>query len=119
MVDSMRSLHLHRAEIDIPPLLPMPGEYFETHGYADYSYSHTRTHIPTRVGGAFKAMCKFNLIVHGIIWTYFGKSDDVPAARATMEFAENTYEKILEWAKSLPLELARGRRNRHSILMLQ
>ncbi|OTB06793.1 hypothetical protein M426DRAFT_9225 [Hypoxylon sp. CI-4A] len=115
----MRSLHLHRAEIETPPLLPMPGEYFETHGFStNYTYSRTRTLVPTRVGEAFKAMCKFNLIVHELIWVYFGKSDVVPAARATIEFAEQIYQRLFEWAQSLPLELARGRRNRHSYLMI-
>ncbi|KAI0841634.1 hypothetical protein F5Y06DRAFT_195478 [Hypoxylon sp. FL0890] len=114
----MRSLHLHRAEIETPPLLPMPGEYFETHGYSNYSLQHTRTHVPTRVGEAFKATCKFNLIVHEIVWYYFGKSDTVPAARATVEFAERIYQRLFDWAVSLPLEFARGRRNRHFSLML-
>ncbi|KAI2630840.1 hypothetical protein GGR54DRAFT_584396 [Hypoxylon sp. NC1633] len=114
----MRSLHLHRAEIETPPLLPMPKEYFETHGYPNYAFSRTRGPVSTRVGEIFKAMCKFNLIVHDVIWNYYGKSDAVPAARATTEFAERTYQRLFEWARSLPLELARGRRNRHSTLML-
>ncbi|OTA66535.1 hypothetical protein K449DRAFT_390976 [Hypoxylon sp. EC38] len=114
----MRSLHLHRAEIETPPLLPMPGEYFETHGYSNNSYSHIRTLVPTRVGEAFKAICKLNLIVHDIIWSYFGKSDTVPAARATIKFAEQVYQRLFNWASSLSLELARGRRNRHSSIML-
>ncbi|KAI1376755.1 hypothetical protein F4677DRAFT_459573 [Hypoxylon crocopeplum] len=114
----MRSLHLHQAEIEIPPLLPMPGEYFETRGYANPTLPQGRIHIRTRVGEIFKAICKLNLIVHEIIWTYFGKSDTVPAARATIEFAEQIYNKLFEWAASLPLELARGRRNRHSALMI-
>ncbi|KAI8964083.1 hypothetical protein F5Y11DRAFT_345821 [Daldinia sp. FL1419] len=114
----IRSLHLHRAEIETPPLLPMPGEYLDTHGYANYTYSPQRTLVSTRAGDAFKAMCKFSLIVHDIIWTYFGKSDTVPAARATVEFAEQVYRRIFEWAASLPLELTRGRCNRHSTLML-
>ncbi|OTA93053.1 hypothetical protein M434DRAFT_31271 [Hypoxylon sp. CO27-5] len=114
----MRSLHLHRAEIETPPLLPMPGEYFETHGYSNNSYSHIRTLVPTRVGEAFKAICKLNLIVHDIIWSYFGKSDTVPAARATIKFAEQVYQRLFNWASSLSLELARGRRNRHSSVML-
>ncbi|KAI1467078.1 uncharacterized protein F4812DRAFT_48310 [Daldinia caldariorum] len=114
----IRSLHLHRAEIEAPPLLPMPGEYFDTHGYTSYTYLPQKTHVPTRVGESFKAICKFNVIVHDIIWAYFGTSDTVPAARATIEFAEQIYRRILEWAASLPLELTRGRRNRHSTLML-
>ncbi|OTB20414.1 hypothetical protein K445DRAFT_299437 [Daldinia sp. EC12] len=118
MSSSIRSLHLHRAEIETPPLLPMPGDYFDTHGYTSYAYSHQRTHIPTRVGEGFKAICKFNLIVHDITRAYFGTSDTVPAARATIEFAEQIYGRMLDWASSLPLELTRGRRNRHSTLML-
>ncbi|KAI1143960.1 hypothetical protein F5Y05DRAFT_407359 [Hypoxylon sp. FL0543] len=114
----MRSLHLHRAEIETPPLLPMPGEYFETHGYSNSSLQHIRTFVPTRVGEAFKAICKFNLVVHDIVWNYFGESDTVPAARATIGFAERIYQRLIDWAAALPLELARGRRNRHSSLML-
>ncbi|KAI0115227.1 hypothetical protein F4814DRAFT_449059 [Daldinia grandis] len=115
----IRSLHLHRAEIETPPLLPMPGQYFETHEHPNYTYPHQRTLVSTQVSEAFKAMCKFNLIVHDIIWAYFGTSDNVPAARATVEFAEQIYRRMFEWAAALPLELSRGRRNRHSNLMLQ
>ncbi|KAI1655065.1 hypothetical protein F4813DRAFT_382260 [Daldinia decipiens] len=114
----IRSLHLHRAEIETPPLLPMPGQYFETHGYTNYTYPHQRTLVSAQVSEAFKAMCKFNLIVHEIIWAYFGTSNTVPAARATVEFAEQMYRRMFEWAASLPLGLSRGRRNRHSNLML-
>ncbi|KAL7626363.1 hypothetical protein AAE478_003135 [Parahypoxylon ruwenzoriense] len=114
----MRSLNLHRAEIESPPLLPMPGDYFETQGSSNYTYTNTRTLVPTQVGDIFKAICKFNLIIHDIIWTYFGKSDHVPAERATIEFAEHTYQKLFDWATSLPLGLSRGKGNRHSTLML-
>lgn len=119
MIGSIRSLHLHRAEIEKPPLLPMPGEYFETHGYSGYAFPPGRTLVPTRVGEIFKAICTLNLIVHDIIWAYFGESDVVPATRATVEFAEQIYQRLFDWAVGLPLELSRGRRNRHSTLMLQ
>ncbi|KAI1769088.1 hypothetical protein GGR53DRAFT_517512 [Hypoxylon sp. FL1150] len=114
----MRSLHLHRAEINIPPKLPKPGEYFETHGYSNFSFAHTRTLVPTRVGDSFKELCKLNVIIHDIIWEYFGRSDIVPAARATIEFAERIYQQLYNWATELPIQLARGRRNHHSTLML-
>ncbi|KAI2469298.1 hypothetical protein F4781DRAFT_422071 [Annulohypoxylon bovei var. microspora] len=115
----IRSLQLHRAEIEIPPLLPMPEEYFETHDQSNFTYlSNTDTLMPLRVGESFKAVCKLSLIVHDIIWAYFSRSDVVPAARATIEFAEQIYQKLFDWAASLPLQLARGRRNRHSTLML-
>ncbi|KAI1393793.1 uncharacterized protein F4822DRAFT_25535 [Hypoxylon trugodes] len=114
----MRSLHLHRAEIETPPLLPMPGDYFETHGNPNFAYSQGRTLVSTQVGTTFKAVSKLNLITHDIVWTYFGKTDTVPAARATIEFAEQIYQRLFEWAAALPLELARGRRNRRSILMI-
>lgn len=114
----MRSLHLHRAEIEQPPLLPLPSEFFESHGYSNLAHPYTRTLAPTRVGETFSEICKLNRIVHDIIWEYFGKSDVVPAARATIAFAEQIYQRLFDWAASLPLELARGRLNRHSTLML-
>ncbi|KAI0887150.1 uncharacterized protein GGS22DRAFT_105219 [Annulohypoxylon maeteangense] len=110
----IRSLHLHRAEIDVPPLLPMPGEYSESGSHSHFAYlSNT---LPANE--AFRAVCKFSLIVHEIILAYFDGGDIVPAARATIEFAEQIYQKLFDWAASLPLELARGRRNHHSTLML-
>ncbi|XXH05172.1 hypothetical protein Hte_011597 [Hypoxylon texense] len=114
----MRSLHLHRAEIDRPPMLPMPGEYFDTHGYSNVGFPPTRALVPTRVGATFRQLCKLNVIVHDIIWEYFGKSDVVPALRASIPFAERIYQRLFQWAAELPLELGRGRRNRHSTLML-
>lgn len=117
--DSIRSLHLHRAEIENPPLLPMPGEYFVTRGPSNYAYSHHRTYVPTQVGEVFKEICRLSLITHDIVWVYFGKNDVVPAAQATLDFAERTYQRLIDWATKLPLELARGKRNRHSTIMLQ
>ncbi|KAI1457189.1 hypothetical protein F4805DRAFT_197134 [Annulohypoxylon moriforme] len=115
----IRSLHLHRTEIEIPPLLPMPGEYFEAQSHSNFTYlSNNKPLVPMRVSEAFRAVCKLSLIVHEIILTYFGRSDTVPAVRATVGFAEQLYQKLFDWAASLPLELARGRRNRHSALMI-
>ncbi|KAI1075383.1 hypothetical protein F5B20DRAFT_387400 [Whalleya microplaca] len=112
----IRSLHLHRAEIENPPLLPMPGDSFETHG--EFDQSRARTLVSTNVGEIFRAMCELNLIVHDIVWTYFGKGDVVPAERATIEFAEQAYQRLFELAASLPLDLARGKNNQHATLML-
>ncbi|KAI1212377.1 uncharacterized protein F4807DRAFT_415789 [Annulohypoxylon truncatum] len=114
----IRSLHLHRAELNIPPLLPVPGDYYEEHNHPGFTPPNSKSFAPTRVGETFKALCKLSLIVHEIILVYFGRSDTAPAARATIEFAEQIYQKLFDWAASLPLELARGRRNRHSTLML-
>ncbi|KAI5868169.1 hypothetical protein GGS23DRAFT_602066 [Durotheca rogersii] len=114
MDGSTRSLQSYRAEIEEPPLLPMPGEYLKTRGFAH----GTRAQPPIQVGDTFTIICRLSLIAHDIIWTYFGKNGHVPADRATVDFAETAFQRLFDWAISLPVELSPGRRNRHSALAL-
>ncbi|KAI0902526.1 hypothetical protein F4806DRAFT_490997 [Annulohypoxylon nitens] len=114
----IRSLQLHRAELEMPPLLPMPGEYPGWQANPSLAHANSKSAVADPAGGIFKTLCKLSLVVHEIIWAYFGMTDTVPAARATTEFAEKTYQKLFDWAASLPLEMARGKRNHHSTLML-
>ncbi|KAI1094430.1 hypothetical protein F5B19DRAFT_57441 [Rostrohypoxylon terebratum] len=82
----IRSLQLHRAELDMPPMLPMPGEYPGWQTDPTSAHSSRKSASATQAGGIFKTLCKLSLIVHEIIWVYF--------------------------------EMARGKRNHHSTLML-
>ncbi|KAI1500427.1 hypothetical protein F5X99DRAFT_239715 [Biscogniauxia marginata] len=109
----MHSLHVDRGVIEAPPLLPMPGQYFETHEYIQPSQHQLQSLVSTKVGDVFQAMCHLSLVVHDIVWTYFNKGDVVPAERATINFAEQTYLRLFKWAASLPIELARENTSDH------
>ncbi|CAJ2506123.1 Uu.00g002530.m01.CDS01 [Anthostomella pinea] len=164
----IRSLRYHRARLVTPPMLPIPGQYFETHTWSEHPQNAIHKFVPTsRVGGIFNAMCYFgaclhsgsgfmypsynnltslqyvtlrvpqgalsvlpdtaamagnssieNLIVHDILWAYFDTGHGVPVERATVDFAERTYLRLLGWAMTLPMELARGDGIRRSVLAL-
>ncbi|KAI1633796.1 hypothetical protein F4809DRAFT_569424 [Biscogniauxia mediterranea] len=109
----MHSLHVDRGVIETPPLLPMPGQYIETHEHIQHAQHQLQALVSSKVGDVFQPMCHLALIVHDIVWTYFNRGDMVPVEQATINFAEQTYLRLFKWAASLPIELARENNSEH------
>jgi len=65
------------------------------------------------------AYCSLWLIFHDMACRYYSDEDERPVDRATIEFAVETYRRLLAWASGLPLDLARGDQNGHAVTMMQ
>ena len=65
------------------------------------------------------AYCSLWVIFHDVAWAYYSDEGERPVDCATLEFAEETYHRLLAWASGLPLDLARGDQNGHAVTMMQ
>lgn len=110
MPSRQHSLQFHSGVIEYPPYLPIPGDG----GWA------AGRHLPFYMGSTFTNMCDFYSIVHDIVWNYYDCDFTIaPASRAKIDFAQESYFKLLRWADALPLELARAESNAHHIVIAQ
>jgi hypothetical protein len=112
-----RCLHFQTGQIESPPHLPIPGDERSSDDKGKALQPHP---LPPYMGRTFPRMCVFWSIVHDIVWKYYDGEDRVaPASRAHFEFAQAEYQRLLEWADDLPLELARGNENTHNVVIAQ
>lgn len=112
---SVHSLHYQRAEIDVPPILPMPGEVDTGVGISNVG--DTTNYLDTRT---FKACCQLWSIFNHVLWAYYGeKTIGAPSQRASLSFAEEIYGQLLFWADCLPLELVRCQESTHAVFLMQ
>jgi hypothetical protein len=113
---SMHSFHFHTGKISHPPFLPIPGDASNIEDFAEAASKP----LPTYMGGTFTKFCEFWKIVHEVIWSHYDGDDiTIPYDIATLGFAETTYRRLLEWADTLPLMLARGDQNSHHVVTMQ
>ncbi|KAJ4211347.1 hypothetical protein NW759_012548 [Fusarium solani] len=111
---SVHGLHYQRAEIEIPPQLPMPGDV-KTDPTMRVGYSAQLG--PTK--DTFRACCQLWVIFHQVLWSYYGqKQTGVPSQRVPIEFAEGIYRRLLMWADDLPLDLVRNELSNHGVMMM-
>jgi hypothetical protein len=102
--------------IDHPPLLPIPGDV----SHVDEFSESTSRPLPDYMGETFTKFCEFWKIFFEVIWTHYdGQLIWIPYDHADHEFAEKTYRRLLDWANSLPLALARGNQNPHHVVTMQ
>ncbi|RSM00867.1 hypothetical protein CDV31_011620 [Fusarium ambrosium] len=111
---SVHGLHYQRAEIEIPPQLPMPGDVeFNPTMQGVYS-AHSDPKADT-----FRACCQLWVIFHQVLWSYYGqKQAGAPSQRVPIEFAEGIYRRLLMWADDLPLNLVRSDLSNHGVMMM-
>ncbi|KAI8673520.1 Zn(2)-C6 fungal-type domain-containing protein [Fusarium keratoplasticum] len=111
---SVHGLHYQRAEIEIPPQLPMPGDVEFTPDMQGVYSAH-----PDPQKDTFRACCQLWVIFHQVLWSYYGqRKTGVPSQRVPIEFAEGIYRRLLTWADDLPLNLVRSDLSNHGVMMM-
>ncbi|KAJ4320121.1 hypothetical protein N0V84_006008 [Fusarium piperis] len=111
---SVHCLHYQKAEIEIPPQLPMPGDVEFVRDIQGVYSAH-----PDPKKDIFRACCQLWVIFHQVLWSYYGrKQTGVPSQRVPIEFAEGVYRRLLMWANDLPLGLVRSDLSDHSVMMM-
>lgn len=71
------------------------------------------------VSETFVASCRLWTIAHSMIMAYYGCSKGTLAQRASTEFAETIYSRLLTWASSLTLNLVQRDDSSHAVLLMQ
>lgn len=109
-------MNYHVGRIVIPPWLPMPGMQIDREdGQTPETYA-----FPTYMGSTFTELCKLMPIVHEMLHVYYDGGDRVaPSLRAPFDFAEKTYDTLLQWSAALPLDMARGDQMPHHAAVAQ
>jgi hypothetical protein len=107
----LHCLHFHSAEIETPPKIPMPGDL--------KNLSPTTKSDDVASNPIFRSSCEMWTIFNDVLWKYYQKKNGGPSQWTSLEFAEDTYRRLLYWADSLPLELARGDQSSHGVIMMQ
>ncbi|KAM0420645.1 hypothetical protein ACHAPT_011561 [Fusarium lateritium] len=111
---SVHGLHYQRAEIEIPPPLPMPGD-IESSLAMQGSYSIQ----PDPNKDTFRAFCQLWVIFCQVLWSYYGpKQTGIPSQRISIVFAEGIYRRLLTWADNLPLGIVRSDLSNHGVMMM-
>lgn len=59
------------------------------------------------------------VIFKEVLQQFYGPQSVDLSQQTSVEFAEETYHKLLTWASLLPLEMARGEESGHDIMMMQ
>ena len=103
------------------PLLPIPGEAVSSALVGGTSEQPFGSYsVPVYMKWTFNYLCKLWKIAQKFIWEYYdGEERSAADDKASSKFAEGILFELLEWASSLPLELARGDHNDHGVVLLQ
>lgn len=119
--DSLHCLHSKSGHINTSPLLPIPDEAISTAlGKGDSRRPFDSYSVPPYMKWTFNNLCKLWEIAQKFLWEYYdGDERTLADNTATVVFAETILHELLEWAASLPLDLARGDHNHHGVLLVQ
>ncbi|KAM0340580.1 hypothetical protein ACHAPU_010417 [Fusarium lateritium] len=106
---SIMSLHYHTVEVHSAPGIDLPGDIDQV--LAAEENKLTKPSVNCEV---FKASCKLWMVFSLMAKSYYREVITV----ASLEFAEEVYQRLLGWADELPLELVRRPGSSHSVYML-
>ncbi|KAH8892668.1 hypothetical protein GQ53DRAFT_793908 [Thozetella sp. PMI_491] len=110
----LHNMHYHVVDIEVPPLLPMPGEVERLDGGAkDGSVDKIAQHAEV-----FDRTCELRIIMNDIMWKYFGDPRGLPPERITVAVAASLYQRLLKWAEDLPLSMARSEQSSQGIMIM-
>jgi hypothetical protein len=95
-------------DIEKPPILPTPGSVDDG----------KPTLLDVEV---LEARCQMSVIMIDVMWWYYdGLVTPSPLRRgASLEFAEEVYRRLLDWAASVPTRLSRSDESSHAIILMQ
>lgn len=114
---TLHGMNYQSTHIRIPPWLPIPGSIIIRFDGPPVPFE-----LPAYMGNSFSELCRLMPLINEILNNYYGHGDRIPPiARASvgLQFAESTYEKLLQWADSLPLSMARGDGMAHHAAVVQ
>ncbi|KUI52891.1 Nitrogen assimilation transcription factor nit-4 [Cytospora mali] len=103
---TLHGMNYQSTHIRIPPWLPIPGSIIVRFEGPPVTFE-----LPSYMGNSFPELCKLMPIINDILNNYYDHGDRIPPivrASVGLNFAEQTYGKLLQWADSLPLYMARG-----------
>lgn len=100
----------------MPEATPPATNDHEALGPADVD-NNVRSAFP--VSETFVASCHLWTIAHSMIVAYYGCTKGTMAQRASTEFTEGIYSRLLTWAKSLTRNLVQRDDSNHAVLLMQ
>ncbi|OLN80977.1 Nitrogen assimilation transcription factor nit-4-like protein 13 [Colletotrichum chlorophyti] len=113
------SFQYHIFEIETPPLLPKPCEFFRLAPGEDSNPARTsfqaQTALHARVLSSSSDMW---IISRDILQKFYSDASVKLRDQTSVVFAEGVYQRLLDWANRLPLELARGRESSDNVMMM-
>lgn len=90
--------------IHIPSWLPVPGTAIVRSDGEPVPFE-----LPAYMGQSFTELCRLTPLVNEMLHEYYDGGDGVaPTKRASFAFAQWLYARMLDWADSLPVSMARG-----------
>lgn len=114
---TLHGMNYQSTHIRIPPWLPIPGSIIIRFDGPPVPFE-----LPSYMGNSFPELCKLMPMINDILNNYYDHGDRIPPivrASVGLNFAERTYEKLLQWADSLPLSMARGDGMTHHAAIVQ
>lgn len=90
--------------IQIPSWLPVPGTAIVRSDGESVPFE-----LPAYMGQSFTELCRLTPLINEMLHEYYDGGDGVaPTKRASFAFAQWLYTRMLDWADSLPVSMARG-----------
>lgn len=97
-------MNYQNAYIRIPSWLPIPGTAIVRADGESEPFD-----LPDYMGESFTELCRLTPLINEMLHEYYDSGDGVaPTNRASFNFAQNLYARMLDWADSLPVSMARG-----------
>ncbi|KAK1987714.1 hypothetical protein LZ30DRAFT_579556 [Colletotrichum cereale] len=106
---SVYSLHYRIFEIETPPLLPKPRDLISS------LPQDGSTALHAQVASASSDMW---VIFNDVVQSFYNPRTRNPRQHTSLEFAEETYHRLLRWASGLPCQLARAEEMGHNVMMM-
>ncbi|KAJ0108827.1 c6 transcription factor [Diaporthe amygdali] len=101
---TLLGMNYQYAYIDIPSWLPIPGTTIVRADGGSEPFE-----LPGYMGQSFTELCRLTPLINEMLHDYYDSGDGVaPTNRASFSFAQGLYRRMLEWADSLPVTMARG-----------
>ncbi len=116
----MRSLMFQEQELAAryPPTCDPPEGKHHPRNTSAINLEHSHMNREDKTG-VFPAMCEFWVLTSEWTTVYYA-TPEVPASRRVpIEFARETFQKLLNWSDKLTAMMARGDQNRHQNTTLQ
>ncbi|KAI3399117.1 hypothetical protein diail_7696 [Diaporthe ilicicola] len=100
--------------IDIPSWLPVPGTVIVRSDGRSEPFG-----LPAYMGQSFTQLCRLTPLINEMLNDYYDCGDGVaPRTRASFSVAQGLYKRLLKWADSLPVTMARGDDMPHHVAIL-
>lgn len=104
LLGRLLGMNYQYAYIDIPSWLPIPGTSIIRADGGSEPFD-----LPGYMGQSFTELCRLTPLINEMLHDYYDSGDGVaPTNRASFSFAQGLYRRMLEWADTLPVTMARG-----------